>query len=534
VRLDQATDRLLGQLEPYQQLPNLLAKHPTVIDAIDTPTEATNSFLLNVALSTGTDDIYLLNVDGNVIASSNSGDPDSFVGASYTARPDVQAAMNGRLGFYHAVELADQTRDFFYSRGVIENRPPVRGVIVAKIDVSQLEFQWNIDGSVIGYFDENDVIFAANRPELALMRFPNAPKISSPRYPDDRIKPFFDVTETRRAGLTLWSTDTDVLPEQVLVLTRAIPQIDLSAMYMISTADAFGLARQQTMLVAALLSAIGLGLFLILANRRRLSDRLILEAQANSQLEARVAQRTEQLEQAQNDLVQAGKLAALGQMSAGISHELSQPLATIQILSENAKKLQDRKRFPEASENLTEISAQTVRISRIIKNLRAFARKDDIRVEPVALAPIVADALRMLNARLTDDDITVTCSDMTNLARVNGGQVRLQQVLINLITNSADAMRDSPQRAISIDAKSTKKTTTLILRDSGPGLSDPDKAFEPFYTTKEIGASKGLGLGLSISHGIIGSLGGQLTARNSEHGGAELRVKLTNSNEDPK
>ena len=525
LRLEQASDRLLGQLEPYQQLPNLLAKHPTVTDAKREGTADIGGFLLNTALGTGTEDIYVLDRAGVVVASSNEADTDSYVGADFSSRPDVRAAMNGRLGFHHALETGGP-RNFFYSRGIIDQSPPVLGVVVAKVDVAELEFEWSIDDTVTAFFDRDDVVFLSNRPELVLRQFPLTPLVDLPRYPSGALRPFYEVTKSTVGVHEIWSTPMpDPLPADALVLHRYIPQIDMTARIFMSTASAQSAAVQRTALAAALIALVGMALFLVVLNRRRLTDRLAVEARAKAQLEARVAKRTEQLERAQDDLVQAGKLAALGHMSAGISHELNQPLATIQILSENAKKLQSRGRHDETAENLSEISAQTGRISRILKNLRAFARKDDISIEAVDLNAVLSEALRMSDARLATDGVTVL-RDTTGMPLAKGGEVRLQQVLMNIINNAADALRNAEIKQLHIGYDTTASAVMLKLRDTGSGLDNPTCVFEPFFTTKEIGASKGLGLGLSISHGIMGSLGGALTAQNHPDGGAEFTMTL--------
>ena len=111
-------------------------------------------------------------------------------------------------------------------------------------------------------------------------------------------------------------------------------------------------------------------------------------------------------------------------------------------------------------------------------------------------------------------------------AWVDAGQVRLQQVIVNLLSNAMDAMATSPEKQITATLSQRREQVQLVIADTGPGLADIERAFEPFYTTKEIGASKGLGLGLSISYGIIGSFDGLLSVENLDQGGAAFTITL--------
>ena len=534
IRLAQASDRLLGQLESYRELPNYLATHPEVIRALRTgPRDETNEVLTIAALTSGADDIYILNPAGTVIASSNYEDPRSYIGRSYAARPDVVVAMSGSLGVFHAIETSDDTRDFFLARGVHTESGRPKGVVVVKVNIAQLEFEWRIDEDVVAFFDENDVVFSSNRPGLILRRdgAVTEPKPAPEHYAADRILPFFEHSKRQFGRHEIWTQSvTGVLPGASLVLTRALPQIDMTARVFISTATAHASARVQAMLPAAVLAVIGLALFVLAQRRQRLADQLDIEAAANARLEARVDERTAQLREAQDQLVQAGKLSALGEMSAAISHELNQPLAAIQNFAANSQKFLARERPEKAVENLGAIAAQTDRMDRIIRNLRAFAHKEPGPIEPVDLAAAVEAALSLVRPRIMEDGVRVARAGLAEPVWVLGGQVRLQQVIVNLLSNAMDAMEDGGE--ITLEMAHDGGRVVLDIRDTGAGLDDPARVFEPFYSTKDIGASKGLGLGLSISYGIIGSFGGDLSARNLDSGGAGFRISL-NASEAP-
>lgn len=315
------------------------------------------------------------------------------------------------------------------------------------------------------------------------------------------------------------------MPSLALVVSQDVPLIEMTARAFMDAQPALGQARLLAALSAAILSLFGLGFAIFVQSRARMSDQLRLEAEANTQLEARVAKRNAQLQKAQDDLIQASKLTALGQMSAGISHELNQPLSAIQNYAANAKKLIERGREPEASENLTLIAEQTQRMGRIIHNLRGFARKETEPLERVNVAEVLTASLGLAAQRAKSEGITLKV-DTASQVWVDAGQVRLQQVIVNLLSNAMDAMTDSKRKEITVSLSQRRDQVQLVIADTGPGLADIERAFEPFYTTKEIGASKGLGLGLSISYGIIGSFGGLLSVENMDNGGAAFTISL--------
>jgi two-component system C4-dicarboxylate transport sensor histidine kinase DctB len=215
--------------------------------------------------------------------------------------------------------------------------------------------------------------------------------------------------------------------------------------------------------------------------------------------------------------VQAGKLSALGQMSAGISHELNQPLMAIQNFAENARAFQNRGQTDRAADNIGRIADMTQRMSRIIRNLRAFARQESAPVERVNLVEIVASAIELTRGVVAQGQVTLAYTPPSKPIWVRGGEVRLSQVFVNLITNAVDAMAQSEHRVLAIDIQNDTRLA-VAFRDTGPGIDMPDKMFEPFYSTKTDQEDAGMGLGLSISYGIVQSFGGDIRGYNTEDG----------------
>ena len=217
-------------------------------------------------------------------------------------------------------------------------------------------------------------------------------------------------------------------------------------------------------------------------------------------------------------------MAALGQLSAGIGHELNQPLGAIRSYADNAKVLLTRDRLPEVEANLTQISGITTRMAEIIRRLKTFARKPSHKAEAVCLREALDDALALMDSRIDGERIEIEVP--AEGARVLADTVRLQQTLVNLIGNALDAMAEIGAPCLSFVAETQGDQVILQVIDCGPGIAEAalDHVFDPFYTTKDPG--QGLGLGLSISYNILRDLGGSLTARNRPEGGACFTLTL--------
>ncbi|WP_293268609.1 ATP-binding protein [Neptunomonas sp.] len=235
----------------------------------------------------------------------------------------------------------------------------------------------------------------------------------------------------------------------------------------------------------------------------------------------------DQLSTLQEELVQAGKLAALGQLSAGIAHEINQPLSAIGHYSHNGLRLMKLGRLEETEKNLNQISNLTKRATTIITRLKSLARKQQDNLVKVDLRLVVDNVLSMLEGdevrKLTSIDINFDHD--RNL--VSADSVQLEQVILNLITNALDAINDQSEKQITIDCLHQHERLEIHVRDNGPGISNElrEQIFEPFFTTKR--RSQSLGLGLSISYNIIKSFGGRLMIDNDDPGsGASFCIQL--------
>jgi len=531
VRIDQSSNRLLEQLASFKQLSNLLARNPKIIEAFEgnSDIKSIDELVQSTVFLSGSEQILLINKTGNVIASSKlvSGKPTEK--SINPNEPYVQAALNGRLGYFYAVDKQTLARTIFIARGIYTSSLSPQGVVIIKVDIPSLEYQWNVDDVSLAFFDANDVAFITNRPSMALRRLGSLDKpfLETKHYERNQISKFFDYKKSMLLNHTILKFfNTEELPKEALILSKYIPRLEMTTQVFMSTQVTKFSARVQAGLTAAIFFALGSGLWSLWLRRQRLIDKLAIEEAANAKLEARVEKRTSQLKKAQFQLVQAGKLKALGEISAGISHELNQPLAAMQNFSENGAKMLDLNKIEDARINFDLIGTQINRITRIIKSLRAFARKEKETIEAIDLQEVIKETLSLSKSRIDFEKVDIEWHPEDKEIMVMGGHVRLQQVVINLLTNAIDSMQNKKNKKISIKILKSKSDVIMSVRDTGDGLSDPGRVFEPFYSTKEVGASKGMGLGLSISYGIVGSFGGEMSCSNYKSGGAEFIIKL--------
>ncbi|MEM9786516.1 MAG: ATP-binding protein, partial [Pseudomonadota bacterium] len=480
-------------------------------------------------------DIMLVGTDGQSIVATEAAPRIDHLGRGYFER-----AMDGALGVSHLFSAAYGRRAFVFAAPVFSAEGPAVGALVVYADVETVEASWRGARPAVFFTDAQGIVFLSNRSEL-VFRARGAPPTQPAVYPAERIAPFVSFTQRTLQGFALWSVDGGrYLPDNALHLTLALPVIDMTGEVLVDVTPARQLATLQALVFAAVCLAFGMLLFLATERRRtlaalnakleqRVRDRTAELQSLNADLRREVAERTmaeQQLKKAQDDLVQAGKLSALGQMSAGISHELNQPLTAIRSFAENAQDFLDRDTPEIAAQNLGRISELARRMGRIIQNLRAFARQEDEPPTDVELVTVIDAVLEIIEPRAAQERVVVSWDRPPTPVFVRGGEVRLQQVILNLVTNGMDAMEQSAQKQITITLGQNGARTMVSVRDTGPGIAEPEKIFDPFYTTKAIGAAEGMGLGLSLSYGLVQSFGGAIRGRNHPDGGAIFTVEL--------
>ncbi len=523
-----AADRLTAQLFRYRELSVVLARHPLMEGALDGSANwrDVRGYVMSMADMTGADSIEVVAPSGAIVV--------ALRGATF--RPDPEAlplsrALTGSLGTAHAIGTASDgtpRRVFAFAAPVFDEARRVLGAVMVEIDVKGIEENWPGAAPPVLFSDASGTVFVSNRSELVLSN-----RSSGAGFPTH---------STEQVGRNvIWSLDGGpYLPRRALHLEKSLPVIGMQAELLVDTAGAESNAMLQAAVAAGVLLVFGVILFLIGENRRvlagenqRLEDRVAERtralSEANESLRREVAEREEAeaaLKQAQAELVQAGKLSALGQMSAGISHELNQPLMAIGSFAENGLAFFDRGNTEAARANLGRISELARRMGRIIQNLRAFARQERGPIADVDLCQIIESARETSAGKIAEAGVVLHWQPPDHPVMVRGGEVRLGQVVVNLLSNAVDAMAVSPEKRIEMTLSESPEAVSLIVRDTGPGIEEPERVFDPFYTTKEVGASEGMGLGLSISYGLVQSFGGAIRGENAPDGGAVFTLEL--------
>ncbi len=531
-----AADRLTAQLQRYQELAVLMGEHPYLqaLSRGQGDVNTARALLLEAADKTAALDLIYAAADGRIITSAQG----MFEGADrLSGAPYFERALQGALGAYHAVDARYGRRAFYFASPNFGPDGRVAGVLVVVVDIENVEENWRGDRPAVFFVDDAGEVFISNRSELLFWQRRDGEVGLVP--PEGAAPPFAQVF---RAGHELWRLDWGpYLPQRGLHVVQDLPVIQMRGEAIVDVAPALRLAGLQAAAAGAAMMVFGLFLWQAIERRRVL-------AEANAVLEERVGERTAELSEtnivlrreiierqeaeaalkkAQADLVQAGKLSALGQMSAGISHELNQPLMAIQSFAENGARFMERGKPDKAEENLGRIAQMATRMARIIKNLRAFARNESEPMGKVDLVSVIRQAVELTEPRLRQDGVKVVWQPATRPEPVYalGGEVRLGQVFVNLINNAADAMADVPEKRLEI-LLDVGQRLSVSVRDTGPGIAEPERIFDPFYSTKAVGSSEGMGLGLSISYGLVQSFGGNIRGANAPGGGAVFTVEL--------
>ncbi|WP_321329822.1 response regulator [uncultured Ilyobacter sp.] len=258
----------------------------------------------------------------------------------------------------------------------------------------------------------------------------------------------------------------------------------------------------------------------------------------NEELEKRIEKRTLEINQVQSQLFQTSKLATLGEMAAGLAHELNQPLAGMSLCTTNMKKLKQRDLLTDAEidETIESIEGLIKRMSKIIVHIRTFARQDLQKFKATNINESAENALKLMEEQLRLSDIELTRDFDVSIPEIMGEPYQIEQIVINALSNAKDALAQKEnsdiydlscwKKKIEIKTSIINQWVCIDITDNGIGMSKAvkEKIFEPFYTTKEVG--KATGLGLSISYGIIESHKGRIDVSTEEGKGTTLSIKL--------
>jgi two-component system C4-dicarboxylate transport sensor histidine kinase DctB len=567
-RLDLYASSLEREIDKYAYFPTTLGLEREVLRLLVTPdpaqAEQVNQYLEQLNERAGTLSIYILDGKGKVVATSNWRRADSFLGEDLSFRPYFRQAMDTGNGRFFGIGTT-RGEPGYYLSSALTDRHGTLGVAVVKVGLKQLEKSWSTVEAPALVSDENGVVILSSVSDW---------KFTTLKPLDEATRGAFDRTQqyNRRALNPLGVVELAELGHGARLVR--LPKAEQEMVSMFPVAGTF-LAQTQPLAGTpwnitvfspqeqvrgiaanrAAVAGVGTAFLLILAvmlneRRRHLKDRLAAQEalqKAHDELERKVAERTADLSSAntrlqqevaeriqaertlraaQEELVQAGKLAVIGQLAAGVAHELNQPLAALRTLSGNARKFLERGNLETTSGNLDRIAELVDRMGRLTAQLKSFARKSSGKPQRVPLRRAVENALFLLEQRLKQKR-TVVCIDLPDEELEAWCDAnRLEQVLVNLANNALDAMEDLREPALEIAVRREEDRIQIEVRDRGPGLSDEARTrlFEPFFTTKEAGS--GLGLGLAISAGIVADSGGSLSGDNHPEGGAVFTLEI--------
>ncbi|EHZ7356433.1 sensor histidine kinase [Vibrio vulnificus] len=552
-QLERFASHIQNKLDKFAHIPQLIAKDAPLIEALLHPQNSaqidiTNRYLEEVNQIIQAADTYLIDEYGNTIAASNWNIERSFVGRNFAFRPYFKQAIVGKRSQYFALGSTSGQRGYYYSFPVTY-AGAIIGVVVVKMDLISIEDNWQEKRSIFVANDENQIVFMSSEPswlfksltpktEQQLQRIRNSQQyldrtIESLNFVGDLHSPQSEIKQGSPYSAKTMIVSS--LPLRNLDLTIRV----LSAKHNL-VFTTFSLLLVET-LVFAVIFLLG-QLYYHRQQRHKQIERLQQEAkqklefqvmERTAELQAEIAQRTkteQALRLTQDELIQAAKLAVLGQMSASISHELNNPLAAIRSFADNGRLFLEKEKYPRVDENLSRISALTERMAKISQQLRSFARKSngDELVE-AKLTPILISANELMKPALKSARVQLDTQFPEQDISVVINVIQLEQVLINLLTNAIEAMEMCEEKHLNILVEiGPSQTVNIHIDDNGPGIEPAKFAqlCEPFHTTKK----NGLGLGLSISQQILAGMNGKLQVSHSPLGGARFTIMLPTIN----
>jgi two-component system C4-dicarboxylate transport sensor histidine kinase DctB len=519
LRLALYSGSIMSELQRHSVVPLLLSRDPVLIRSLqNNDFAATSQRLISYVEELGAASLVLLNRDGRIVAATDR----QRISELRSSDPFFVEALRSPDTVFTSNEPETGRFDFTFSRR-IEVDNTLLGVILVEVDLARIVDRWRGTTEAVFLTNSTGEIILSTEPRwrgrteeeaLSLAPAPTA------------IERAIEATGNWAFG----DENTLFFGGDTIRLENRIPFRG----WRIISYTAYASVRERVNGVLAL-QIMGFALLLAggfyVASRRARRQSVMFQRESaelrrlNVRLQREIAGRQKaerNLEEAEQSLAQSQKLAALGEMSAAVSHELNQPLAAMKTYLAGARLLLDRRRFDEASSSFQRIDDLIERMGAITRQLKSYARKGGDAFEPVDLRAALTGAITIMEPQLRAMRVEIAKSLPPRPVMVMADRLRLEQVIINLLRNALDAMRESERREIDILIAEGDEAV-LSVRDTGHGLADLETLFEPFYTTKKPG--DGVGLGLAISSGIVSDHGGRLTARNAEPDGTGGPVK---------
>jgi len=511
---------IISELQRNSVVLLLLSRDPTLIGALQASDfSASSQRLISFVDEIGAASITLLDMDGQTVAATDKEE----LGTGYFDAPFFTEAIDTSDTVFTLTPTAAGTYQASFSRTVRDGVRPL-GVLQVEVDLDQFESRWRGTTAAVVVTDAGGTVIISTEPRwrgkpldeaLAGLSVPTA------------LERALQTTGAFRPGNDEgYFSGSALMQMEARVPFRGWSLVSFTSYESVRERVNGVLALIIT--VFALLQALA---FYLLSRRATLRSVLFQRESAalrqlNDRLSAEIAERKrvqEELKETEQSLAQSSKLAALGEMSAAVSHELNQPLAAMKTYLAGAKLLLQRRRPDEALSSFQRIDDLIERMGAITRQLKSYARKGDQAFETFDMRDAVGAAVDLMEPQLRQNRVRLTQAVPPQPVWVQADRLRLEQVVINLVRNAVDAMKEAEERELEM-LLSHGDDAVLTVRDTGHGIDDPDQLFEPFYTTKDAG--EGTGLGLAISSGIVKDFSGRLTARNSSRGGAVFEVRL--------
>lgn len=520
LRLAFYSSSVLSELQRTSVVPLLLARDPALAYALGSGDfSKTSAQLISAREDIAAASIRLLDMTGRVVASTNR----NLIGTSYGDEPFFVEAQKSRETIFTTETRQGTGTEFDYSRALIVDGKPV-GVIVVEAELSKFERSWAGISDAVAVADTEGKIILTTEPKWRGLSLAEA---LAARSAPNAIERALQATSD-------WANQTPDAYLRGQAVMRTETRIPFRGWRMVAYTSYDSVREKVNAVLAleimgfAILLAAG---FYLISRRARVQSLAYRRESAELRaLNARLSREIAERERVQKDLAvveqslaQSSKLAALGEMSAAVSHELNQPLAAMKTYLAGARLLLQRARVEEALSSFQRIDDLIERMGAITRQLKSYARKGGEAFEPVDLRAAVSSALAMMEPQLKSRTVKITRLTPREPVMVMADRIRLEQVIINLLRNALDATKGRPEPEVEL-MLAAGETAVLGVRDNGTGITDLEKLFEPFWTTKKPG--EGTGLGLAISSSIVTDFGGRLTARNAEGGGAVFEMQL--------
>ncbi len=533
-RLTLYRQTILGEYQKYQYLPYMIARDPRATAALGLgqPLESANRFLQEMAENSGVELLYVMNAEGTTLAASNWQDRLSLVGRNYGFRPYFKSALKGEEGQFFAIGATSDEPGLFLARPTPVSGKPL-GVAVAKVDMRPLEDAWAEGGETVFASDANGVIFLSSKPEWryrSLTVLPEAVRrmIENTRqYAGQSLEPVSEqpVGSSERItidGRTYRHNAADVgLLGWTLHFLVPVEEARKSVLPIWAATISLCLAYAVVLLVlrGRRLRKASVKLRRESAELKELNTRLVEEIQERRRVER-------ELLEAQRGLARSNRLAAVGEMSAAVVHELSQPLAALRMFVAGTRKFLEKGDTGTAAENLDEIESLQLRMASLTQELKRFARPGESRIERIDLRESVRTAEKLVRPRFEETGVSLRLDLPDEPLEVETAPLRIEQILVNLLRNGADAAAAEESGEVRLRGDVAEDQVRITISDNGPGIPEDlrERIFDPFFSTKT--SSGGMGLGLAISMRLAEDLGGGLSVRANAPKGALFELTM--------